>query len=89
MYKAILNDNVIINKNLDLSKHCIDLLQGLLTKDYTKRYTFNDCINHPWFSSIDIVKLKKKKLKLPFKPRYTKLKNDEDLSNISKDFFRY
>ncbi len=67
-----------------MSVESIDLLQGLLAKDPSKRLgtgpTGIEKIKaHPWFDKLDFDKLIEKKLTPPIKP---KIKAPHDTSNI-------
>ena len=59
----------------------------MLTKDKTQRLGrvngVKDIISHPWFASIDVEKLLKKELPVPYKPV---LKALDDTSNFDEKF---
>jgi serine/threonine protein kinase len=72
----------------ELSESCVDLLQGLLTKDPAQRLGCrengaDDIINHPWFSIVDWDALYERKIVPPFKP---KLHGSEDTKYVDSEF---
>ena len=46
-----------------------NLMYGVLEKDYKKRLTLGQIMQHPFFKKLDWAKVEKKKLKPPFKPK--------------------
>jgi protein kinase A len=61
-----------------------DLLSHLLTTDLTQRYGnlkrgYMDLVDHPWFQSVDFVKIVNRQIKPPFVPV---VKNPGDASNF-------
>jgi len=71
-----------------ISELAKSLLEGLLTREPEKRLGFNggaEVRAHPWFADIDWIKLLKKEVDMPFKP---KVKSIEDTSQIDPQFTR-
>jgi protein kinase A len=67
-----------------ISPEGASLIKGLIVKDPTQRLGSlkggeDDILNHPWFASIDIDKLRSKEIKAPYVP---KIKNPLDASNF-------
>jgi len=65
-----------------------DLIAGMLQKEPELRTGSseedgNELRRHPWFASIDWVKLEKRELPTPFKPNVT---NELDVSNFDEEF---
>ncbi|KAI8337906.1 kinase-like domain-containing protein [Chlamydoabsidia padenii] len=63
-----------------------DLLSHLLTTDLTQRYGnlkrgYMDLVDHPWFASVDFVKIANRQVSPPFVPT---VKNPGDASNFDK-----
>jgi serine/threonine protein kinase len=67
-----------------VSKDAASLISGLLNKEPTQRLGSlrggeDDILNHPFFKSIDLTKLRRKEIKAPFVP---KVKDPLDSSNF-------
>ncbi|CAI4229384.1 unnamed protein product [Auanema sp. JU1783] len=81
----------IVNQPLKLKHHISnassDIIQQMLMKDRTKRlgskFGYKEIKEHAFFSTVDFDKLLLREIKAPFIP---KIKNDQDLSHISKEF---
>ena len=86
MYEKILNAPLPLPKYL--SKEARSILLGLLERDPKRRLGSSDkdaeeMEQHPFYKDIDWVKLYKKEIKPPFKP---KVKDENDTSNVDEEF---
>lgn len=57
---------------IDISPECVDFVRQLLEKDPEQRlgskHGAKDLLEHPWFASLDVDKIKAKKIKAPHIP---------------------
>ena len=53
--KKIKEETLVFPKDRNVSKLFKDFLKGLLDKDYTKRFTIQQALNHPWVKGADII----------------------------------
>jgi len=81
MYQKILNAELRFPNHI--SAEAQSLLEGLLNRDVAKRLGDKDVKLHPWFASIDWVKLDKKEIEPVFKP---KVASESDISQIDPVF---
>eukprot|EP00053_Salpingoeca_punica_P011981 m.106914 g.106914 ORF g.106914 m.106914 type:complete len:716 (-) comp15822_c0_seq2:755-2902(-) len=86
LFEAILHDDVLFP--VWLSKDSVSILQAFMTKTIARRLGCSsngeqEIKNHPFFQSIDWVKLEKREIKPPFIP---KIKAKNDTSNFDQDF---
>ncbi|KAL7752790.1 hypothetical protein RI367_001792 [Sorochytrium milnesiophthora] len=73
--QAILMDDVVFPENAEqhVSKECISCIEGLLTRDITKRLGcgpdgFQEIRNHPWLRDCDWARMATKEATAPFIP---------------------
>ncbi|CAD8122272.1 unnamed protein product [Paramecium sonneborni] len=86
IYESILNEELTFPDKLNLSNEIKDLLQGLLSKQPSKRLCANkgllELFTHPWFKDCDLVSILLKKVQPPFKPNQLQFNYDSnDLMN--------
>lgn len=82
LYEKIVRCNLTFPDHF--SPEAKDLLSHLLTTDLTQRYGnlkrgYMDLVDHPWFQSVDFVKIVNRQIKPPFVPV---VKNPGDASNF-------
>ena len=60
IFESIVRKKLIFPKNdaryhnkLELNAHFIDFMQKVLIKDPLKRYTIDECLDHPWVRGVD------------------------------------
>jgi len=88
LFMAILHNEVLFP--VWLSKEAVSLIRGLLIKDREKRLGCGptgeaDLRAHAFFRGLDWVKLEKRELEPPFKP---KIKGDRGVENFDAEFLR-
>ena len=59
--KNIKEEKLEFPKDRKVSELFIDFLQGLLEKDYSKRFNIQQALNHPWIRGADIIFEEKEK----------------------------
>jgi serine/threonine protein kinase len=64
LINKINNENISINKNLNLSLNCLNLLKQLIDVDVTFRIEWSDFFNHRWFENDEILKKENKLLEI-------------------------
>eukprot|EP01090_Pellita_catalonica_P021908 TRINITY_DN8329_c0_g1_i1.p1 TRINITY_DN8329_c0_g1~~TRINITY_DN8329_c0_g1_i1.p1 ORF type:complete len:424 (-),score=99.66 TRINITY_DN8329_c0_g1_i1:58-1329(-) len=83
MYQKILTAELTFPSNTTISKDARKLLEGLLTRDPTKRLNAEQVKAHAFFKSIDWDKCYRREIEPPFKPS---VKSEASTDNIDKVF---
>lgn len=82
IYESILNEELTFPDKLPLSPEIKDLLNGLLTKDTSKRLGCKGGIaqvmTHPWFKGSNFMDMLDKKVEPPYKPNQLRFNFDSN-----------